>query len=165
MIIFKNINYILFIIVLSMHFNVSCSDAGADPEVVIDKKTGLVWTKCSAGVNNDVDDSPECDGRVGKYSWEEALQLCKNLNLGDYNWRLPNIRELQSIVLYRFELSPMVDEASFPNAIKWHYWSSTTYARDSLTTHAYTIDFTYGNVALHQKSDDNFCFIRCVAGP
>ncbi len=53
---------------------------------ISDLATGLMWQL-------------EDDGRTK--DWEEALSYSENLNLAGYSdWRLPNIKELQSIVDY-----------------------------------------------------------------
>src|SRR5688572_19605297 len=60
---------------------------------VRDHCTGLMWQKGTADVNgdgqsNDQDSLPWCD----------ALAYCENLSFaGHADWRLPNVRELQSI--------------------------------------------------------------------
>jgi hypothetical protein len=52
--------------------------------VVNDTKTGLMWQ----------------DDAVGStMTWANAITTCESLTLGGYSdWRLPNIRELKSIV-------------------------------------------------------------------
>ncbi len=53
---------------------------------VTDQATGLMWQKSDDGQERD---------------WEDALTYAENLELADYNdWRLPNAKELQSIVDY-----------------------------------------------------------------
>lgn len=38
-----------------------------------------------------------------KFSWQEAVDYCENLVLAGYfDWRLPNVKELQSIVCYDY---------------------------------------------------------------
>ncbi|UMB54830.1 DUF1566 domain-containing protein [Lutibacter sp. A64] len=93
---------------------------------VSDYATGLMWQK--------VDDG------VGK-NWEEALTYSNNLKLGSYtDWRLPNAKELQSIVDYsrapQTTNSPAIHsifettEISDPNGKTGQYpyfWTSTTH--------------------------------------
>ncbi len=88
---------------------------------VTDNCTGLMWQKDTADINGD-----------GTYSgediveWYEALQYCESLELaGHSDWRLPNIKELESIVDYgRYEPSTV-----FPvRAPFWWYWSSSSRA-------------------------------------
>lgn len=53
---------------------------------ISDLATGLMWQK--AGDGNALD-------------WQNALSYCENLELAGYsNWRLPNVKELHSIVDY-----------------------------------------------------------------
>jgi len=62
---------------------------------VTDRATGLMWMKADsgglkAGKNKD-----------GKLNWRESLAWAENLEYAGYSdWRLPNVKELQSIVDY-----------------------------------------------------------------
>lgn len=93
---------------------------------ITDKATGLMWQK--------VDSSKSM-------SWEDALEYAENINLAGYSdWRLPNAKELQSIVDYTrsptttnspaidpiFKTSPIKDEEGNTNYP--FYWTSTTHA-------------------------------------
>jgi len=62
--------------------------------------------------------------------WCDALAYCENLDFaGHDDWRLPNVRELQSIVDYgRF--NPSIDPV-FGACSAWG-WSSTSYANNPL---------------------------------
>lgn len=79
---------------------------------VTDITTGLMWQQTETKA----------------MTWEKALDFCGNLNLAGYtDWRLPNIRELSTIVNdSRHE--PSIDQAYFPGCRPAHYWSSTTNA-------------------------------------
>ncbi len=61
--------------------------------------------------------------------WESAKLYAENLSLaGHEDWRLPNVRELQSIVDYG-RITPSIDPVF---SAEWHfYWSSTSRARFS----------------------------------
>ena len=80
---------------------------------VTDHCTGLMWQKDTANVNG---------GEI--VNWCGALAFCMDLSFaGHDDWRLPNIRELLSIVDYgRF------DQAIDPvfGALSAFYWSSTS---------------------------------------
>ncbi len=53
---------------------------------ITDLSTGLMWQKSDDGVTR---------------NWEEALEYSENLTLSEYDdWRLPNAKELQSLVDY-----------------------------------------------------------------
>lgn len=79
---------------------------------VTDQATGLMWQQADSGSG---------------LNWEEALAYAENLELaGHSDWRLPNAKELQSIVDY--SAIPAIDQKflkmSDPEA--W-YWSGTTH--------------------------------------
>jgi len=122
---------------------------------VLDKSTGLIWTRCPLST----DDKPiydfNCKGEKKIYTWTEAKEACNKLvHEGRSDWRLPTIRELQSIVFYHHKPSVQSDfsqvvEDVFPNTVTQndiandylnffgtdtyclydkcyqHYWSST----------------------------------------
>jgi hypothetical protein len=92
---------------------------------VTDTCTGLMWQKDTADVNGDGLVSPEWDGGDAVI-WRDALEYCEGLSFaGHDDWRLPNVRELQSIVDYgRFD--PAIDPVF--GALFGYYWSSSTYA-------------------------------------
>lgn len=95
-------------------------------------KTGLMWQSCSQGQNWS---AGSCAGTATGYSWQQALQLPATLNVsggyGGYSdWRLPNVKELRSIV----ELScysPAINLALFPGTLSGGYWSASPYANSS----------------------------------
>lgn len=92
------------------------------------------------------------------YSWQNALKYCSGLSLdGHGDWRLPNIKELQSIVKYSI-YNPSIDTTKFTNTGSDYYWSSTTYA--SYTSYAWLVYFTLGYVSYLDKTDSYY--VRCV---
>jgi hypothetical protein len=93
---------------------------------ISDNATGLVWMKGDSGYGLD---------------WGAALTYCEDLNYaGSDDWRLPNVKELQSIVDYSrspdttnsaaidplFEVTIITNEAGESDYPA--YWSSTTHA-------------------------------------
>jgi hypothetical protein len=77
---------------------------------VTDLATGMMWYE------------PE----TGEMTWREALSFCEGLDwAGHDDWRLPNIKELQSIVDVQLP-GPTLDTDFFPGCRPFIYWSSTT---------------------------------------
>jgi hypothetical protein len=88
---------------------------------VMDRATGLVWQKADSGK---------------ALNWQQALAYAENLELADHDdWRLPNAKELQSIVDYarapdatdESRRGPALDpvfQISDPEA---YFWTGTTH--------------------------------------
>lgn len=80
--------------------------------------------------------------------WRGALHNAENLELGGFDdWRMPNIRELISIVNFGTR-SPSIN-AEFFHVIPTVYWSSTTTPFDG--SRVFTVRFSEGLVGLHEK--------------
>lgn len=115
---------------------------------ISDNVTGLTWQKDSTTYA----------------TFASALNACKtnNANLPGTGWRLPNIREIESLIDYSVGY-PSINNTYFPNTADDYYWSSTTY---KLAGHdegqAWVIDFTDGSQLKLLKSMGNF--YRCVRG-
>jgi formylglycine-generating enzyme required for sulfatase activity len=75
-------------------------------------------------------------------TWEQALVTAEALSLaGHDDWRLPNVKELQSIN-DEAQANPSVDTSMFHGFPTGKYWSSTT--QYSAATRAWYLDFQYG---------------------
>lgn len=80
--------------------------------------TVLMWKVCSEGQTWQSDGS--CSGVAGDHSWQQALQAPQTLNTGGgyagyTDWRLPNAKELTSIVEFKCN-SPAINLTVFNNA-------------------------------------------------
>lgn len=91
---------------------------------VKDKVTGLIWQRCSIGQTWD---GNTCTGTATTHTWQQALTVAKNLGNG---YRLPNIKELKSIV-ERQCYNSMINRKIFPNTLSNWYWSSSPYVQHS----------------------------------
>ena len=125
---------------------------------VTDTCTGLMWQKDTADVNGDGQSTDQ-----DFTNWCRALGYCENLSLaGHDDWRLPNVRELQSIVDYgRF--SPSIDPVF--GALSYFYWSSTSFAYDRGglgRVYAWIVFFRYGLVQFDDLDGDKY--VRAVRG-
>jgi len=121
-----------------------------DGRTVLDKKTGLMWSRCSIGKTWDKV-KQRCEGTASVHNWQEALKLVtvenKNELLGHSDWRLPNIKELSSLVKTAC-IYPAIDAFTFPEAyneedIKHSYWSSSVF--EQYPQRAWFVDFDLGH--------------------
>ena len=112
---------------------------------VTDLCTGLMWQQETA---------PET------YNWQNALKYCEGLDLAGYtDWRLPNVRELRSIVDYgRWE--PAIDPVF--GAVALWYWSSSTSVAGPYD--AWSVNFHWGYVHLGNPYKAKTYYVRAVRG-
>ncbi|WP_166638815.1 DUF1566 domain-containing protein [Paraglaciecola marina] len=94
-----------------------------DDGTVTDLGTGLIWTTCSLG---QVWETGQCIGDATSFIWSDALEQAATFVYAESSdWRLPNIKELESLVEFGCH-SPSINEGVFPNTSSTYYWSSTT---------------------------------------
>lgn len=112
---------------------------------VKDKKTGLIWQRCSLGQTWN---TTSCISNAVTYHWVDALQAAKNIGGG---WRVPNIKELDSLIEQAC-YSPSINEVIFPNTQSGSYWSSSPFTG---------VGFTYGSVS-GSGFNDAYLYVRLV---
>lgn len=84
-------------------------------------------------------------------SWENALAYAESLSVAGYtDWRLPNIKELQTLTDYTLAsatsttgMLPSINRVLFPAATATAYWSSTSVAGHS--AEAWLVEFGINN--------------------
>ena len=121
---------------------------------VTDNLTGLIWLK-----NANCFELP---------NWADALSYCANLASGSCgltdnsvagDWRLPNIKELQSLIHYGFYKPALPNTAGtgqwaegdpFTSVRSYAYWSSSTYV--DKTSQALVVWLEHGLGYLYDKS-------------
>jgi hypothetical protein len=119
---------------------------------VTDRATGLMWTRADSGKG---------------MTWEEALKIAETASTaGHTDWRLPNAKELQSIVDYSrspdttdsaaidsvFSCTEIQNEAGQKD---WgYYWTSTTHMDGPDARQAVVICFGRGIGQMHGKVMD-----------
>ncbi len=87
-----------------------------------DQRTGLTWTRCSLGQNWD---GARCTDLPEKYTWQEAFQHSSSADIAGFtDWRLPNIKELASIVELAC-VDPAINLAIFPDTPSGIFWSAS----------------------------------------
>ena len=116
---------------------------------VTDKSTGLMWQKADNGT---------------AISWADALGYAEGLELDGYSdWRLPNAKELQSIVDYTrspattnsaaidpiFQCTQITDEGGNPNY--GFYWTGTTHVSAN-GTGGYAVYVAFGEALGYMES-------------
>ncbi len=88
-------------------------------DVVLDRLTRLVWTK-----NANMAEFP--------LAWKEALDHIATMNRDDVfgfsDWRLPNRRELRSLMSHQSRKPALPERHPFFNVFSGWYWTSTTAA-------------------------------------
>ncbi len=111
---------------------------------VTETSSGLMWQQT---------------GPTSTQTWEQALAYCEGLSLGGFtDWRMPNIKELKSLVDYsRFR--PSINTNCMDTSWAF-YWSSTSDAANK--TSAWGVSFTYGDDYSLIKNTSNY--VRAVRG-
>jgi hypothetical protein len=112
---------------------------------VTDNQTGLIWTK-----------SANCAG--ARMEWAQAVDYANALANGTCglsdgskagDWRLPNIRELRSLIDYSQYAPALPSEHPFLDVQSW-YWSSTTYT--NRTSSAWLVYLNFGGVSGYDQA-------------
>ena len=117
---------------------------------VTDSQTTLVWqqTALPSAVN-----------------WSAAVQSCASnaAGLPGSGWRLPTVKELQSIV-DRSRTSPAIDDTLFFGTNSDHFWSATCYAGGAVCpaggSSAWFVFFNFGFTFYGDINSNNR--VRCV---
>jgi hypothetical protein len=136
------------------HFVKDTSVTGAP--VVVDNWTGLTWQGCADGLTGDLCGT----GSVATLTFGGALVYCKNLTWGGYDdWRVPNPRELHSIVHGQVN-DPAINYAIFKETPAQAFWTNTTYV--PILADGWTVDFESGQTLPSTKSTAQA--VRCVRG-
>lgn len=120
-------------------------------DIVLDRATGLMWAADgnAAGCNN---------GAI--ITWANAIIYANGLTFAGFiDWRLPNVKELVTIVDFELAL-PAIEEPPFANTTNLFYWSSTTYFLDTLN--AWTVKFNIGQTVSRVKTSEASHYLRCV---
>ncbi len=114
----------------------------------LDPRTGLMWWKASG---------------TKKFTWTGALNHCDKLSAGGFtDWRLPNVKELQTLLDDSVGTFPAIDDLVFGNDTEaYGHWTSTAFAGGASL--AFVVDFNvggFGPIAATLNSED--FHLRCV---
>ena len=111
--------------------------------VVTDERTGLMWKRDHEMIDPSQPD--DWQTLVNSFTWKDALQRAVNDRTGGYSdWRLPNIRELRSLI-DETRHSPAMDPAFMPTPFQSMFWSSSPYKELSGNqSFSWTVSFDAG---------------------
>ncbi len=94
---------------------------------VFDTKTLLTWQQTIS---------------ASTYTWANAQTYCTNLSLNGMGWRVPSMKELQTIVDEKKQ-NPAIDPTAFPNTPADVFWTSSPLAGSA--SDAWYVSFGLGN--------------------
>jgi hypothetical protein len=121
------------------------TNGGTSNGTVYDTKTRLTWQQTISS---------------NSYVWADAKTYCAGGGsiLGDTGWRLPTLKELQSLVDYSQTTPPTIDSTAFPGEPPVWFWSASPLAGSS--SYAWNVDFGHGDAGANVVS--NILYVRCV---
>jgi hypothetical protein len=131
---------------------------------VTDLRTGLRWQRCPQGYSFDANGTPALmrDDRCNVagtvlVTWQEALNGAVALNqsggyAGFTDWRLPNLKELASIVETKC-IAPSINQTVFPDTPQGSFFSATPYTGPSDFVSTQGVDFMSGEDTQISKPD------------
>lgn len=118
--------------------------------------TGLMWKQCVQGLSG----AGCATGTATAMPWSAALAASAADTTGGYgDWRLPNKKELESIV-ESCGHSPAINQTLFPATPALYYWSASSYVADP--SNAWFVNFNVGYTSNYFKTY-NFT-VRLVRG-
>ena len=119
--------------------------------VVTDNLTGLMWTK---------------DASLTEKYWPEAIDYCEGLMIWEPagahtilfdDWRLPNIKELQSLIDFSNSDPALPSGHPFTGVELHDYWSSTTYS--DYYSLSWIMNFAKGLVNTQSKTSNRLIWV------
>ncbi len=127
-----------------------------------DMLSELIWARCVVGQTWD---GTNCVGAPKKLTWQEALLEAQTFNGSGDGWRLPDIKELNTII-DRQCASPPINLIIFPDNPASQdngLWSSTPYiVEEDAETNAWFMSLGFGQMNYRAVSTSNF--VRFVKG-
>lgn len=131
---------------------------------VTDNLTGLMWLKNANCINTSYA-SFDNDGTAGDglVTWQHALDFVAGINAGTYpncgsghaNWRLPNRKELRSLINYgQSTNATWLNNQGLTNVQAGQYWSSGTYVASTASAWDFIMDI--GHMSASPKASNYY---------
>ena len=119
----------------------------ADGSEAKDLRSGLVWRRCIEGSNWN---GASCvNAGAATYTHEAAFARAIAQRTSDKQWRLPNVKELTSLVRRDgAEPLPYIENSVFPGTPNSYFWTTSPFVSDSSI--AWTVYFGYGSTGSNQ---------------
>lgn len=131
---------------------------------IVDVYTGLAWQRCALGYTLEdngtstlADDTCQLTGQTD-FDWSEALNAASSNTLAGAAWRLPNIKELATLIMEC--QSPAIEPEPFPATPPEAFWSSTPLIPTGERPDTMVVNFQTGQVSSHQRTEP--AFVRLV---
>ena len=95
-------------------------------------------------------------GDVEKATWKDAISYCNYFNGFRAGWRLPNKKELWTIINHEFG-DPAIS-SKFKQTLSTSYWTSTSNSNN--LSEAWSVNFFGGSTDINDKNEVHA--VRCV---
>ncbi len=137
-------------------FSFSTLSFGADGanNVVNDAWTGLQWRRCEEGR---VWSGSACGGNASMFTHQNALIHAQKRT----GWRLPNVKELTSLVDLSLGMGPRLQATVFPGSTINDFWASTP-SLGFTNQEAWTVSFYTGIVYGDLRGPDARSSVRLI---
>ncbi|MEQ1529691.1 MAG: DUF1566 domain-containing protein [Methylococcales bacterium] len=111
----------------------------ADGTEVTDLITGLIWRRCSEGMSWT---GTLCNGTATAFAYAKTLtETAATAKQAGKDWRLPNIKELNSLAINKDSTPMTIDNTIFPGTSITQYWSASPVYNDA--GNAWTLSFSF----------------------
>jgi len=123
-------------------------------------KSGLMWKRCSEGQTWN---GTTCTGVASTFTWNLALQQAQTVNTASFagfsDWRVPNLKELSSIVERQCR-APAVNISVFPATPNLVDWSATPSITNAANAWAINLSLGLRSDAFLKSGSHNLRLVR-----
>lgn len=124
---------------------------------VTDNRTGLMWKVCGEGQTWS---AGACIGTAGTFTWAPAIAQAEASSFASYSdWRLPNLKELRSLV-EECRTNVSINDVVFPSTASNNFWSASPYT--GVSAGAWVVSFSTGYSNLSNRNASYY--VRLVRG-